>query len=321
VKKSRKISFFLVIFFLFLSLKGCTPDKDNKSSTPPSVVVTLKPIHSLVAHLMEGRGKPVLLFEGEPVAHGASLRPSQRRILKQADLLVWIGPSFEVFLSRTLGALSPKLLLTLLEQPGLTLLPQDPHHGCHACDHSTTDEKGKEFFDGHIWMDPENGRLIARAVYEKLIQLDPEGKVLYTKNLDKLEEEISKLDQELRKMLRPFRDVDFFVTHQAYVYFCHRYQLKKPGVILLNDEGGLSSHALMNLCASLKKYPGKCVFSEPPFARTIKKLGGLVEKAGGRIGEIDPLGFRDPAGPHLYGLILRRCTQNMVACFANKERP
>ena len=57
----------------------------------PNVVATIKPLHSLVAGVMEGVGTPELLIEGAASPHGFSLRPSDAGKLESADLVFWIG--------------------------------------------------------------------------------------------------------------------------------------------------------------------------------------------------------------------------------------
>ncbi|MEE8545627.1 MAG: zinc ABC transporter substrate-binding protein, partial [Alphaproteobacteria bacterium] len=47
----------------------------------PRVVVTIKPVHALVAAVMAGLGRPGLLIEGAASPHGYALRPSDARAL------------------------------------------------------------------------------------------------------------------------------------------------------------------------------------------------------------------------------------------------
>ena len=45
--------------------------------TTPKVVVTIKPVYSLVASIMKGVGEPALLISGNTSPHHTSLKPSQ----------------------------------------------------------------------------------------------------------------------------------------------------------------------------------------------------------------------------------------------------
>ena len=51
----------------------------------PSIVVSIKPLHSLVSSVTRGVTDPVLLFEGFSSPHTAQLKPSMMRTLHSAD--------------------------------------------------------------------------------------------------------------------------------------------------------------------------------------------------------------------------------------------
>src|SRR6187402_3259931 len=73
----------------------------------PAVVATIKPIHSLVAAVMEGVGAPELIVKGGASPHTYSLKPSDARALAGADLVFWSGHGLEVFLEDSIETLAP----------------------------------------------------------------------------------------------------------------------------------------------------------------------------------------------------------------------
>jgi hypothetical protein len=87
------------------------------------VVASIKPVHSLVAGVMEGIGKPALLVKGTGSEHSYSLRPSEARALEQAEVVFWVGETMETFLLKPLHALAGNAkVIELWPVPGLTLL-------------------------------------------------------------------------------------------------------------------------------------------------------------------------------------------------------
>ena len=72
----------------------------------PKVVVSIAPVHALVAAVMEGVGAPVLLIPVGTSPHAYALRPSQRRLLDSAQLLIWVGSQLEPFLRKPIGELA-----------------------------------------------------------------------------------------------------------------------------------------------------------------------------------------------------------------------
>ena len=83
------------------------PLSSAQSLAEPQVVASIKPVHSLVAAVMEGVGTPDLIVGGAASPHAYALKPSQAKSLEEADLIFWIGPELESFLEKpieTIGA-------------------------------------------------------------------------------------------------------------------------------------------------------------------------------------------------------------------------
>ncbi len=90
----------------------------------PDVVVSIKPIHSLVAAVMEGVAEPKLIVEGAASPHTYTMKPSNARAIQNADVVFWIGPNMEAFLDKPLDALSKSATVVALgNAPGLEKLP------------------------------------------------------------------------------------------------------------------------------------------------------------------------------------------------------
>ena len=49
----------------------------NAHADAPSVVTSIKPIHSIASAVMEGVGTPYVLVDGASSPHGYALKPSQ----------------------------------------------------------------------------------------------------------------------------------------------------------------------------------------------------------------------------------------------------
>ncbi len=94
------------------------------AADPVKVVASVKPIHSLVAGVMQGVAEPSLLVKGAASPHSFNLRPSDARALNQADLVFWVGEDLETFLTKPIQSLAGKAQpVALMEESGLTLLP------------------------------------------------------------------------------------------------------------------------------------------------------------------------------------------------------
>ena len=87
------------------------------------MVASIAPLHSLAAAVMGDLGQPLQIVRGYGSPHAYQMRPSDAANLRDADLVLWIGPSLETFLQRPLaGRGDGTRVVTLLAVPGLALL-------------------------------------------------------------------------------------------------------------------------------------------------------------------------------------------------------
>jgi len=185
------------------------------SALAPQVVVTIKPIHAFVSGVMDGVGTPQLLLQGGESPHSYSLRPSQVRQLHAADLLIWVGPTVETFLEKTLTTLSDKTKrLRLLDVQGLTLLKArkggiwETHHHSDDFAYARDDVSHHADFeiDPHIWLDPHNAKVMLQAIAQTLSQIDVNNAARYMANATRFLARLEQLDQGLKHRLAPVMD-------------------------------------------------------------------------------------------------------------------
>ncbi len=100
----------LSVYLVLLVWTGIT----HAASSDGPVVVTIKPLYSLVAQLTEGIEEPVLLMKQMPSPHHYSMRPSERRLLSDARVIVWIGPQMETSLSKIISQ-QDALIITAMQ--------------------------------------------------------------------------------------------------------------------------------------------------------------------------------------------------------------
>ncbi|MEL0628203.1 zinc ABC transporter substrate-binding protein [Psychromonas aquatilis] len=140
------------ILLTFLSII-LLPMQFVTAAETPQVVVSIKPIHSLVSGVMEGVATPTLLVKkGSP--HAYTLRPSEASALANADLVIWVGHEMESFLEKPLETVAGNAQkLTLSEQLASSLLTtrtgtewEDEHdhsehdHAAHEGEHEHDEE-------------------------------------------------------------------------------------------------------------------------------------------------------------------------------------
>jgi zinc transport system substrate-binding protein len=145
---------------LLLSLCFAAP----AAATAPRVVVTLKPLHSLVAGVMEGIGEAELLVRGAGSPHTYGIRPSEAGMLEGAEVIFWVGGTLEVFMEKPLAALgSGKIVVEMMRAPGIAVLPGreggvwDEHAGHEAAAPGHGDERDAPSRATSGWTRPTRG--------------------------------------------------------------------------------------------------------------------------------------------------------------------
>nr|WP_319387391.1 zinc ABC transporter substrate-binding protein [uncultured Roseibium sp.] len=116
----------------------------------PSVVTTIKPIHSIAAAVMDGVGEPEIIIDGAASPHGFALKPSQAALIQGADVVFWVGPSLSASLAKPIEAMAADAVeVELLDAKGIDLLPYREGANFDAHDHDHDDHADHEEHADH----------------------------------------------------------------------------------------------------------------------------------------------------------------------------
>lgn len=288
------------------------------ASAAPDVVATIKPIHALVAAVMEGVATPALIVKGGASPHTYSLKPSDARALEDADVVFWSGHGLEVFLEDSIGTLAPNAeIVALSEAPGLELLPvrEGGAFEEHADDgegHDNHDHHDHGELDMHYWLDPTNAELLVSAIAGTLIAADSENQATYEVNAEATAERLRGLSTELSGILEPVGDKPFIVFHDAYQYFERRFGLTVAGSITVSPETMPGAQRIAELREKLQTLGAACIFAEPQFEPAV--VATIAEGTGAKIGTLDPEGAGLTEGAGLYAELLTTLARSIADC-------
>ena len=297
-----------------------------------SVVTSIKPIHSLVSAVMDGIGTPSLIIEGAGSPHTYALKPSQAKALQDADLVFWIGPAIESFLEKPIKEVaSSARIVTLSDAHGLIKIKfreggNFDSHGDHAKhddhddhakhddhdDHAKHDDHGQ--FDMHVWLDPENAKMMINAIEEALIEADPRNARTYQENAANVKRDLDKLITEVDAEMSPVKGTPYVVFHDAYQYFEDRFGMKPVGSITVSPERLPGAKRVKELREKIKSLNASCVFSEPQFEP--KLIATIIESTSAGTGVLDPLGVSIKAGPEMYFTLIRNMSKSLKNCLS-----
>ena len=293
---------------------------------PISVVASIKPIHSLVAAVMGDIGTPHLLLEAPSSAHHFTLKPSQARSLQAADIVFWVGPTMEQPLTKALATLAPQAqTLPLIESAGLVLINFDkvtPAHEKHDHEkhdhekHDKHDEHAKHddhLINPHIWLDPQNAKIMLGVIAARLAKADPENTSTYAANADSMAARLATLETDITSQLASYSAAKFLVLHDAHVYFERRFGLRNYGAITTEPDVMPTASRVKALRDELREHRFDCIFTEPFLGQ--KAVALIAEGSKVSIGTLDPIASNLPAGAQLYPDLLMSYAKALQSCF------
>ncbi|WP_423910081.1 zinc ABC transporter substrate-binding protein [Candidatus Spongiihabitans sp.] len=302
-------------------------------STPiwagPNVAVSIAPIHSLVSAVMDGVGVPELLIPAGQSPHGYTLRPSSVKHIYGADLIIWIGPDYEIALAGAIAQVSKSNLTKSLESlHELQTYPvrvgavwesnenenKDHNHkdGASAKRQNRHQEKQPISIDPHFWLSTANAKTMVNLFRAWLISIDSENSETYQRNAERLISRINILHSHLRQQLRSVETIPYIVFHDAYQYFEKEFNLNQVGSITVSPERTPGVKRIQALRKVIMAKGVRCLFNEPQFESRL--LPTLIENTGVSLGQLEPLGTDSQPGTELWFELMTELGKSLTDC-------
>jgi zinc/manganese transport system substrate-binding protein len=270
----KKISLLLVAA-LVLALGLAAP---ATASAKVNVVSTLQDFASIASSVGGDRVDAFSLAKGYQDPHFVDAKPSFIVRLSRADLLIVAGLELEI------GYLPPLVDQSRNDKihPGNAGY-LDASTGCEVLQRpagQVTRAMGDvhPYGNPHYWTEPENGRIIARAIARKLSEIDPAGKAAYEKGLADFEARLTEKEKEWDGKMAPYAGTKVVTFHDSWPNFAKHFKLVVAGHV--EPKPGIPptpSHTLeiINLIQS-QKIP--VIIVEPYFDSKTPK--SIAEKTG-----------------------------------------
>ncbi|GAB4233853.1 MAG: zinc ABC transporter substrate-binding protein ZnuA [Methyloligellaceae bacterium] len=244
-----------------------------------------------------------------------------------------VAPQLERFLEAPLRSLAARAeKVVLIETAGLTLHryresglwpPAGGSHGGHGTEpeaqtalaerggHQGHGHAGGEH-DPHIWLDPDNARILTGRIAAALSAAFPEHAALYARNAAQTAQRLDALRQEMTAQLSPLAGIPFLVFHDAFQYLEKRFSLSSVGALALDPARQPGAARIAQIRRAIARLGVACIFSEPQFRPGL--IRQIVRDTGVRSGVLDPLGVGLESGPDLYFLMMRGNAEALRAC-------
>lgn len=304
---------------LFSLILSCGFAASLSAPANAAVVASIKPIGFIASAIADGVTPVEVLLPDGASEHDYALRPSDVKRLQGADLVVWIGPDMEAFITKVASAFPAEKNLEIAALPTIKPLlltgaeeEDEHHHAGEAHQEAAHEHHHHGQYNMHLWMSPEIARQSAVAIHEKLLELMPQSKDKLDANLQQFEAELAKSDTQIAQQLAPVKGKGYFVFHDAYSYFEKHYGLTPLGHFTVNPEIQPGAQRLHQIRTQLVEQKATCVFAEPQFRPAV--IDAVARGTQVRKGTLDPLGMDISLAKDSYVKFLSQLSSQYESC-------
>jgi zinc/manganese transport system substrate-binding protein len=250
------------------------------------VVATTEDLASLTHEVGGDRVKVMAIAKGYQDPHFVDPKPSFILELNRADLLVLVGRELELGWLPTLisSARNAKI------QPGATGY-LDASADVKILEIPTgqiTRAMGDVHPQGnpHYWLDPANGRAMARSIRDRLTQLAPADRAYFAERYDAFDARLTEAEKRWEAMMAPFRGRKLVTYHRSWPNLMERFGLDVVGYVEPKPGIPPSPSHTLTLIGEMKAQGVKVIIVEPYFEKRTPQ--SIANQVGGQVIELAP---------------------------------
>jgi len=245
------------------------------------IVTTTTDLGSMARAIGGDRVHVDSICHGPQDPHFVQARPSYMVTLSRADLLLSVGLELEIGWLPALiqGARNPDI------NPGHTgyleaasaITPIDVPTG--PVDRSRGDIH--PLGNPHFWLDPQNAKLAARAIADRMAQLDADNASFYRDNLRNWTARIDRAMTRWTKALQPYHGAKIASYHATFNYFHRRFGLQSVGY--LEERPGIppAPAHIMDIIRIIRAAHASIIFHENYYDRATSDL--VASRSGAQV--------------------------------------
>ena len=250
------------------------------------VVASTEDLAALTREVGGDKVKVDFIGRGYQDPHFVEAKPSFILKLHSADLLVVVGRELEIGWLPPLiqqsrnakiqqgadGYLDASLTAEILEIPTgqITRAMGDVH----------------PLGNPHYWLDPENGRRVAKAIAQKLSDLDPGDAAYFQSREGDFERRLTEAEKRWEAMMAPYKGLKIVTYHNSWPNFAKRFGLQVVGYVEPRPGIPPSPGHTIELIAEMKRLNVKILLVEPYF--DLKTPNSVARETGARVVVMSP---------------------------------
>lgn len=252
----------------------------NAGAVPLDVVVTIPVLKDLAERVGGSHVRVVSLLSGLESEHTYSPKPSDLVAVRKARVLLEVGVGLEVWVGSLVNNAGNADLLRVTTSRGIVLIRdhEGPSRGLEGERHEG---------NPHVWLDPENVKIMLAHITEAFSRVDPAHAADYRSNQAAYVHELDRLQAELADRLRGVSRRQVIVHHPAWPYFARRFGFEVAGEIVAQPGAEPSARHVQTLVARIRRQGIRVIVSEPQLNHRIPEL--LARETGARVVLLTPL--------------------------------
>jgi ABC-type Zn uptake system ZnuABC Zn-binding protein ZnuA len=236
-------------------------------AAPVKVVATLPILKEFAEQVGREYVMVTSLISGFESEHSYSPKPSALKVIGEARLLVEIGLGLEVWVTGLVkNSANPRLRIVTTSRD-IAVIRDDSEPGSQG--------------NPHIWLDPENAKIMTRHIAEALIEVDPSHTSEYRANLEAYLQRLNDSARELQGRVKTLRDRRIVTYHPAWPYFARSFGFRIEGDIIRQIGAEPTAAELARLAHRMKTDKIKVIVSEPQLNQKVAQA--LAGETGARI--------------------------------------
>jgi zinc/manganese transport system substrate-binding protein len=138
----------------------------------------------------------------------------------------------------------------------------------------------------HYWLDPENGKVIARAIAAKLSELRPDDRTYFDQRLADFANRLTEAEKRWMSMVAPYRGVKVVTYHRSFTNLADRFGLDIIGYIEPRPGIPPGPQHTLDLVNEMQRQNIKIVLVEPYF--DLKTPNAIGRQTGARVLVLPP---------------------------------
>jgi zinc/manganese transport system substrate-binding protein len=260
-----------------LALLACVPS----ARATVNVVAATEDLADLTRQVGGDKVKVETIARGYQDPHFVEAKPSFILKLAKADLLVVVGRELEIGWLPPLvdqsrngkirpgsdGYLDASLSARILDIPTgpITRAMGDVH----------------PLGNPHYWLDPDNGRRVAKAIADKLARLDPGNASTFAARYADFDKRLAEAEKRWDAMMAPYKGLRIVTYHKSWPNFAERFSLDVIGYVEPRPGIPPSPGHTLQLMAEMKRQGVKILLVEPYF--DLKTPNSIGRETGAKV--------------------------------------